>query len=791
MKNFARIMAFFLAMTMIVPMAAKLPAAQAAEADFRAVWVSTIFHLDYPNSATTDASVLKDQADQIIKNCKEMGMNTIILQVRPSSDSLYPSTIYPWSKYLTGAQGQAPSDNFDPLEYWVTKAHESGLKLHAWINPFRVASTEAEFNTLTATHPAKEHPDWVVQHTDGKYYFNPGIPDVRKLVVSGVEEIIANYMVDGIHLDDYFYPDATFADSATYAQYGTGYTGLDEWRRNNIDELISELRQTILRSGGSIQFGVSPAGIWANQSSKPEGSATNGNQTYFSHFADTRKWVQQGWLDYICPQIYWHIGNSAADYNTLVNWWADTVRGTGVALYIGMADYQAGNSDPASPWYGTAEIERQIALNRAVPEVTGEVHFRYQFLVENTALKEYYTRIYNGGETQETPPDDTAIPPDPSLPTHQAYMEGSNGKFKPEGRLTRAEAAMLFARLKTNPAGESLFDPNTNYTSTFVDIKQGEWYASAVGFTEQYKILAGYSDKTYRPNQTITRAEFAALVARFENADAKATTDRFADVPETHWANPYIASAVEKGYIAGYGDGSFQPESPITRAETVKIINKMLGRTPDTAYIDQHPSINVFTDLNSSHWAYYEVMEASHTHYYEQANGGESWQDSSSANDIPFISDTFDFVFPDLITTAPLEPLDLTKVDSIALHHMAHPTADFKTVEKWHLDQGWRAFGYNFWIDFEGNVYVGRGWNLGAGVANQNGHILSIGFQGDYEEVNKAMPDAQYKAGVELIKWISARVPSVKQVAGHGDFNATLCPGKYFPMDAMCKDSGF
>ena len=216
----------------------------------------------------------------------------------------------------------------------------------------------------------------------------------------------------------------------------------------------------------------------------------------------------------------------------------------------------------------------------------------------------------------------------------------------------------------------------------------------------------------------------------------------------------------------------------------------MPERTPDKATSFKNPGVNVISDLSPKHWAYYEIIEATYEHRYEITQQGEAWK-IDKAPEIPYVSDTFKFVFPQLITTDPLEPLDLSKIEGIALHHMAHPTADFKTVEGWHLDQGWRAFGYNFWIDFNGNVYVGRGQNKGAGVANKNSKLLSVGFQGDYEEVNKNMPYAQYKAGVELIKWISQRVPSITQVGGHGDFGATLCPGKYFPLAKMRKEAGF
>jgi len=786
MKFFVRIAVALLAALIIIPAIPILPQAYAAEAELRGVWVSTVYNLDYPNKKTANADTLRAQADRIIANCKSMGMNAIFLQVRPSSDAFYKSEIFPWSKYLTGDQEIAPSDGFDPLKYWVEKAHENGIELHAWINPFRVAMSDADYNSLTASHIAKTNTDWVVKHTNGQYYLDPGISEVRQLIIKGAEEIIANYQVDGIHLDDYFYPAASFDDAETYAAYGKDFSDIGDWRRNNINSLISSLKKLTEQADREIEFGVSVGGIWANAADVEGGSETGGNQTYSAHFADSREWVRQGWVDYICPQIYWNIGHSLADYKTLVNWWAQTVDGSGVKLYIGMADYQAGNDNPESSWYGIEEIKRQIELNRGISEVTGEIHFRYKFLAENQELFNYYNEIYSGlsyGVESE---------PEKELFGHKAYMHGSNNKFKPDGRLTRAEAAILFARLMTDKEGNLLFDEKASYAASFSDVDSKAWYANAIGFMEQYKVLGGYPNGTFMPERTISRAEFTAVVARFEKTEIAGTAaTKFNDVDQTHWAVGYIASATEKGYISGYGDGSFKPENQITRAETVKIVNRMLDRSPDKKYIDGNSGVNGFTDVTAKHWAYYEIMEATYEHEYSWSGDSEVWDDDGKAPMIPYVSDTFKFVFPELITTDPLQPLDLTRIQSIALHHMAHPTADFKTVEKWHLDQGWRAFGYNFFIDFKGNVHVGRGWNLGAGVANKNSVIISIGFQGDYEDTNKTMPAAQYNAGVELIKWISQRVPSVVDVGGHGDYGSTLCPGKYFPLEKMKTDAGF
>lgn len=376
----------------------------------------------------------------------------------------------------------------------------------------------------------------------------------------------------------------------------------------------------------------------------------------------------------------------------------------------------------------------------------------------------------------------------PSLNTtdHFPYIVGIEGKFLPENTLSRAQAAMILARLMIDENGEGLYDETRSYSADFIDVPADAWFASAVGLMQQYAVIKGYDDGTFQPDREITRAEFATLISRFEPLETVSLS--YPDLEPDFWAYPYLAHAVAKGYMSGYDDGTIQPNRPITRAETVKIVNRLLGRMPDLTYIAALPHLPL-TDLDTGHWAFADVLEATYFHYYHVENGQELWLEEPYQPPVveypAFESDKLHFVFPDMTIQSPLTPLDLTLIDSIALHHMDHPTADFYEVERWHLNQGWSAFGYNFWIDFDGNVYVGRGWNRGAGVANQNSHILSIGFQGDYEVANTSMPEAQFQAGVELIKWLQEQVPTAQEIGGHGDFSATLCPGKYFPLADM------
>jgi len=291
MKKMAR---FLIVVVLILSLACPAFAAtdtlpgQTAKSDFRGLWVSTVVNIDYPTKPTTDPETLKSEAIKILDLAKDTGFNAVFLQVRPTADAFYKSGIFPWSRYLTGKHGVAPDGGFDPLAFWIEEAHKRGLELHAWLNPYRVTKKEAgqpshDFGSLAPSNPAVLNPQWVVKHSDGNLYFDPGIPEVRRLIIDGAIEIVKNYDVDGIHFDDYFYPDVSFNDKATYEKYKSPGQSLDDWRRENVNTLIRDCYYAIKVIRSSVRFGISPFGIWANRSSNPLGSDTNGLQSYSSH----------------------------------------------------------------------------------------------------------------------------------------------------------------------------------------------------------------------------------------------------------------------------------------------------------------------------------------------------------------------------------------------------------------------------------------------------------------------------------------------------------------------------
>ncbi|MGW3949819.1 glycoside hydrolase family 10 protein [Streptomyces sp. NPDC004752] len=355
-----------------------------AAAELRGVWLATVDNLDWPSKPGLTAAAQRAELIAHLDRAVRDRLNTVIFQVRPTADALWPSPHEPWSEYLTGTQGRSPG--WDPLGTAVTEAHARGLQLHAWFNPYRIA-LHADPARLVASHPARRHPDWVVRY-GGKLYYNPGLPQVRAFVQDAMLDAVARYPVDAVHFDDYFYPypvaGQSFDDDAAYDAYGGAFADRATWRRDNIDKLVRETAARIRRIRPGTQFGISPFGVWRNASSDSRGSDTRaGVQTYDDLHADTRTWVREGWIDYIVPQLYWNIGFAAADYARLVSWWAEVARGTRTRLYIGEALYKAGATGQPAEWQDPAELSRHLTLAAGHAQVRGHVFFAAQDLARD------------------------------------------------------------------------------------------------------------------------------------------------------------------------------------------------------------------------------------------------------------------------------------------------------------------------------------------------------------------------------------------------------------------------
>jgi uncharacterized lipoprotein YddW (UPF0748 family) len=269
--------------------------------EFRAVWVATVANIDWPSKPGLSTEQQQQEVIDILNMHEKLGMNVIILQVRPTADAFYPSALEPWTRYLTGTPGQAPEPFYDPLQFWIEECHKRGMELHAWLNPFRVALNHQQ--PLAGNHIAFQHPGWILKYGNS-LYFDPGLPQTREFAAQVVKDIVSRYDVDAIHFDDYFYPyplQEDFPDTASFAFYNRGFFPEDkaDWRRENVDIIIKMLNDTIKSVKPWVKFGISPFGVWRNIADDPRGSDSRAGATNYDHlYANIIKWQENGWIDY-------------------------------------------------------------------------------------------------------------------------------------------------------------------------------------------------------------------------------------------------------------------------------------------------------------------------------------------------------------------------------------------------------------------------------------------------------------------------------------------------------------
>ena len=347
----------------------------APKREFRGVWIATVENIDWPKPKST-ADEQKQQLIDILNNHQETGINAVFFQVRPAADAFYSKSTEPWSKWLMGRQGVAPDPLYDPLEFAITEAHKRGIELHAWFNPYR-ATNDNKYYALSPNHITNLKPEWFFTYGSQKL-FNPGLPEVREYIIHVILNVVDNYDVDGIHMDDYFYPypidGQNINDADAFNKYGGGYTNIKDWRRHNVDTLIQMLGDSIHKHKPHVKFGVSPFGIWANKFQNSEGSETHGGSSYYENYADVRKWMKNGWVDYAVPQLYWPRSSRVANFDTLINWWSNNTYNR--HLYIGHGVYRIAERSKGSIAYkNPSEIPDEIRDLRNNPRIQGSVFF--------------------------------------------------------------------------------------------------------------------------------------------------------------------------------------------------------------------------------------------------------------------------------------------------------------------------------------------------------------------------------------------------------------------------------
>ncbi|MBQ9668608.1 MAG: family 10 glycosylhydrolase [Prevotella sp.] len=359
--------------------------------EFRGAWIQCVNGQFQGLSTQKMQETLTYQLNEL----QRTGVNAIIFQVRPECDALYESSIEPWSRFLTGQQGRAPQPYWDPLQWMIDQCHSRGMELHAWINPYR-AKTKGT-TALSTTHIGARHPERCFTYDD-LLILNPGLPENRDYICSVARDIVMRYDVDGIHMDDYFYPypaaGQTIPDDQQYRLYSNGIKDRGDWRRYNVNLFIKQFYETVHKAKPWVKVGISPFGIYRNKRSAEIGSQTNGLQNYDDLYADVLLWINNGWLDYCVPQIYWEIGNKAADYDTLIRWWNQYAAGR--PLFIGEdIERTVKASDPQNPNQNQQPAKQR--LHQQMQNVSGTVLWYAKAAVDNTgnyatALRQSYWR---------------------------------------------------------------------------------------------------------------------------------------------------------------------------------------------------------------------------------------------------------------------------------------------------------------------------------------------------------------------------------------------------------------
>jgi uncharacterized lipoprotein YddW (UPF0748 family) len=482
MKNLILIM-------LLLAFAATASAQKNPHYEFRAVWIATVENIDWPSKRTLSSDEQKAEYIKILDLHKRNGMNAVVMQIRPVTDAFYPSKYEPWSEYLTGKQGQAPSPYYDPLQFMIEETHKRGMEFHAWMNPYRAVFNVAR-SSVSSDHVTRRNPKWFVTYGNTKY-FDPGIPEAQQHVTRVVKDVVERYDLDAIHFDDYFYPykipGKEFPDAASFAKYGNGMSR-DDWRRSNVDSIIKMLSVTIKKANPRVKFGISPFGVWRNKSKDPMGSNTKAGPTNYDElYADVLLWLKKDWIDYIVPQLYWEIGHPLCDYNVLLDWWSKYTFGK--QLFIGHGIYRALESRTGG-WKTKTEIPNQIKALRKYEDVQGSVYFSSKTFNSNP-------NGWNDSLRNNYYKHPAIIPPMKwidSIPPLKPLMEKITGSKYTRVMYRGAEPIKGFV-VYSVPTGKALTMPNSRIVDILVADKYIEVDPSSFALMGSDRLMIATIDK--------------------------------------------------------------------------------------------------------------------------------------------------------------------------------------------------------------------------------------------------------------------------------------------------------
>ena len=382
---------------------------------FRAAWVATINNIDFPSNNWLDTEEQKAEFIRLVTYHESIGINALIVQIRPAADAFFPSPFEPWSEWLNGKQGAAPQPYYDPLKFMIAESHKRNIEFHAWINPLR-AIHNLEKASIEANHITKRKPEWFMNYGNLKL-FNPGIPAVRAYLINLIADIIIRYDIDGVHFDDYFYPypdgKSRLSDGNTYHAHRRKFPNKNDWRRNNINLLVKGIDQMIDQTKPYIKFGVSPFAVWRNRKADQRGSATTSWNTSYDHLcADVKLWLAKGWIDYVAPQLYQHRRHRRIPFDPILDWWTNNTHQR--HLYIGHALYRVFEGNDKH-WHTPTEIPYQYRKSTTYANIQGNIFYSARMLMQNKgrfsdSLKAHF---YKTLALPPTMPWKDSIPPNP------------------------------------------------------------------------------------------------------------------------------------------------------------------------------------------------------------------------------------------------------------------------------------------------------------------------------------------------------------------------------------------
>ncbi len=461
--------------------------------EMRGVWVASVANIDWPSERGLDEATLKKEADVILDRSVSMGLNTVFLQVRPSSDVIYKSSLEPLSFYLVGSNF-SDSLSFDPLEYWIQGAHRRGLELHAWINPFRV-TPKADY-PCAENHISKTHPEWTIKYA-GKLYLNPGLPVARDYVRNVVMDVVARYDIDGIHFDDYFYPypskGEVFDDSSSFADYNPDHLTRDNWRRSNVTAVIRAVSDSIRASKPWVQFGVSPFGVWRNKRDDATGSNTvAGITNYDILYADVMDWIDKSLVDYVVPQIYWEAGNKWCDFDVLEQWWGEkSTKDT--KIFVGHAVFKINDGKkPNVGWNNKKEMPNQMAKVRSNERLDGSVFFSYrQFNRNILGFEEFLSDDFYKDKALQVTLDKGKVE---DITISKIERDGSVLQWKVEGDTANVRFYVVFRTLRKDVdnigSNESILCfVDRPYISVPITTGRRQRYVYRVAAVDKYRVV--------------------------------------------------------------------------------------------------------------------------------------------------------------------------------------------------------------------------------------------------------------------------------------------------------------